>query len=146
MAKSAKKPMSEQSRRFIKAAREAGASEDERVFDKNLKRIVKAKPTKSDEDWVGTVEVYSDEIDPPGKKDEFAVGWFVGEGGTWHFKRVENREEAETVFGKARHLPNLYRVLLPSGVRSPIIWMQMYDGKTWLIIKLTDGYRHEYEE
>jgi hypothetical protein len=34
---------SAQSQRFIKAAREAGASEDERVFDENLKRIVKPK-------------------------------------------------------------------------------------------------------
>ena len=35
--------MTEQSKRFIEAARKAGASEDERVFDENLKRIVKAK-------------------------------------------------------------------------------------------------------
>jgi hypothetical protein len=37
---------SEQSRRFIEAARAAGASEDETVFDENLKRVAKAKPTK----------------------------------------------------------------------------------------------------
>ena len=35
------KAQSEQSKRFIEAAREAGASEDERVFDENLKRIVR---------------------------------------------------------------------------------------------------------
>ena len=34
----------EQKRRFIEAAREAGASEDEAVFDSALKRIAKAKP------------------------------------------------------------------------------------------------------
>ena len=34
----------EQSRRFIEAAREAGASEDEREFDKALKRVAKPKP------------------------------------------------------------------------------------------------------
>jgi hypothetical protein len=33
-----------QKQRFIKAAREAGASEDEREFDENLKRIAKVKP------------------------------------------------------------------------------------------------------
>jgi hypothetical protein len=33
-----------QSKRFIEAAREAECSEDEVVFDENLKRIVKAKP------------------------------------------------------------------------------------------------------
>ena len=33
-----------QSRRFIEAAREAGASEDEAVFDENLKRLATAKP------------------------------------------------------------------------------------------------------
>ncbi len=33
-----------QLRRFKKAAHKAGASNDERVFDKNLKRTVKAKP------------------------------------------------------------------------------------------------------
>jgi hypothetical protein len=33
-----------QSKRFIEAAREAGCSEDEAVFDENLKRIAKAGP------------------------------------------------------------------------------------------------------
>jgi len=33
-----------QSTRFIDAAREAGASEDEAIFDETLKRITKAKP------------------------------------------------------------------------------------------------------
>jgi hypothetical protein len=33
-----------QRQRFIEAAREAGASEDEAVFRENLKRIAKAKP------------------------------------------------------------------------------------------------------
>jgi hypothetical protein len=31
--------------RFIEAAREAGASEDEAVFDENLKQVAKTKPT-----------------------------------------------------------------------------------------------------
>jgi hypothetical protein len=35
---------SDQSRRFIKAAREARCSEDEAVFDEELKWIAKAKP------------------------------------------------------------------------------------------------------
>jgi hypothetical protein len=34
-----------QRQRFIDAAREAGASEDEAVFRENLKRIAKAKPS-----------------------------------------------------------------------------------------------------
>ena len=34
----------EQSERFIGAAREAGASEDEAVFKENLRRLAKAKP------------------------------------------------------------------------------------------------------
>jgi hypothetical protein len=33
-----------QQKRFIEAAREAGASEDEAVFDENLKRVAKPKP------------------------------------------------------------------------------------------------------
>jgi hypothetical protein len=33
-----------QRQRFIDAAREAGASEDEAVFHENLKRLAKAKP------------------------------------------------------------------------------------------------------
>jgi hypothetical protein len=33
-----------QHQHFIKAAREAGVSEDEREFDENLKRIAKVKP------------------------------------------------------------------------------------------------------
>lgn len=36
------KRLSAQSKRFIKAAREHGASEDERIFDENLSRIAKA--------------------------------------------------------------------------------------------------------
>jgi hypothetical protein len=35
-----------QRQRFIEAAREAGASEDEAVFDEALKQIAKAKPVK----------------------------------------------------------------------------------------------------
>jgi hypothetical protein len=35
-----------QSIRFLQAAREAGCSEDEAVFDKNLKQIAKAKQPK----------------------------------------------------------------------------------------------------
>lgn len=38
------KPKSDQRQRFIEAAREAGASEDEAVFRENLKRIAKHKP------------------------------------------------------------------------------------------------------
>lgn len=34
----------EQSKRFIDAAREAGASEDEAVFNENLKRLAQHKP------------------------------------------------------------------------------------------------------
>jgi hypothetical protein len=34
----------EQSRRFIEAARKAGCSEDEAVFDENLKKIALHKP------------------------------------------------------------------------------------------------------
>lgn len=37
----------EQKRRFIEAAREAGASEDEAVFDSALKRIAKAKQERA---------------------------------------------------------------------------------------------------
>ena len=33
-----------QRQRFIEAARKAGASEDEAVFDETLKRLAKAKP------------------------------------------------------------------------------------------------------
>lgn len=33
-----------QARRFIEAAREAGCSEDEAVFDRNLAKIAKAAP------------------------------------------------------------------------------------------------------
>ena len=36
--------MKAQRERFIKAAREAGASEDEREFDENLRRIATTKP------------------------------------------------------------------------------------------------------
>ena len=44
MAASKSKPDKKpQSQRFIEAAREAGCSEDEAVFDENLKRIAKAK-------------------------------------------------------------------------------------------------------
>jgi hypothetical protein len=42
---SRKKVDDDQRERFIKAAREAGCSEDEAVFDENLKRIASAKPT-----------------------------------------------------------------------------------------------------
>lgn len=44
---SSKKPgkkAAAQSKRFIEAARERGASENEAVFDECLKRIAKAKP------------------------------------------------------------------------------------------------------
>jgi|HubBroStandDraft_6_1064221.scaffolds.fasta_scaffold550453_1 hypothetical protein len=37
-----------QAKRFIDAAREAGASEDEAVFDENLKRIANAKPQQKE--------------------------------------------------------------------------------------------------
>jgi hypothetical protein len=36
-----------QRQRFIDAAREAGASEDEAVFRENLKKLAKAKPKES---------------------------------------------------------------------------------------------------
>jgi hypothetical protein len=42
-----KKTQSEQSQRFIKAAREAGCSEDEAVFDETLKKIARHKPASS---------------------------------------------------------------------------------------------------
>lgn len=42
--KTSNRPQDEQSTRFIEAAREAGCSEDEAVFDSTLKSIVKAKP------------------------------------------------------------------------------------------------------
>ena len=42
------KRLSAQSKRFIKAAREAGASEDERELDENLRRIATAKPETED--------------------------------------------------------------------------------------------------
>lgn len=38
-----------QSQRFIEAAREAEASEDEAVFDENLKRLVETKPKPKSE-------------------------------------------------------------------------------------------------
>jgi hypothetical protein len=38
-----------QSRRFIDAAREAGASEDEAVFRENLKRLAQHKPKEDRE-------------------------------------------------------------------------------------------------
>ena len=45
MAKATKSQINRSQRtRFIKAAREAGCSEDEVVFDRNLKRVAKAKP------------------------------------------------------------------------------------------------------
>jgi hypothetical protein len=49
MAKLARKSIgkprnSAQAKRFIEAAHEAGASEDEAVFRENLKRLAKAKP------------------------------------------------------------------------------------------------------
>ena len=39
-----RKKADDQQKRFIEAAREAGCSEDEAVFDENLKRIAKAGP------------------------------------------------------------------------------------------------------
>jgi len=39
-----------QRQRFIEAAREAGASENEAVFDENLKRIAKPKPEPKSKD------------------------------------------------------------------------------------------------
>jgi hypothetical protein len=39
-----KKSQSEQSKRFIEAARNAGCSEEEAVFDENLKKIARHKP------------------------------------------------------------------------------------------------------
>lgn len=44
-----KKADPKQSQRFIEAAREAGASEDEAIFDENLKRITKPKPKEERE-------------------------------------------------------------------------------------------------
>ena len=41
------KRLSAQAKRFIEAAREHGASEDERVFDEELRRIAKAGPAGS---------------------------------------------------------------------------------------------------
>jgi hypothetical protein len=38
-----------QAKRFIEAAREAGASEDEAVFDENLRRVAKTKPKEDRE-------------------------------------------------------------------------------------------------
>jgi hypothetical protein len=43
VAKSGTKHDTEQSRRFIEAARKAGCSEDEAVFDENLKKIARHK-------------------------------------------------------------------------------------------------------
>jgi hypothetical protein len=37
-----------QRQRFIEAAREAGVSQDEAVFDENLRRLAKAKPGEID--------------------------------------------------------------------------------------------------
>ncbi len=43
-----KKPDTAQRRRFIDAAREAEASEDEAVFDENLRRLANAKPDNAE--------------------------------------------------------------------------------------------------
>ena len=44
------KPISaDQHKRFIEAAREAGASEDEAVFDENLRRVAQHKPKEERE-------------------------------------------------------------------------------------------------
>jgi hypothetical protein len=40
-----RQPQKAQSERFITAAREAGCSEDEAVFDENLKKIARHKPS-----------------------------------------------------------------------------------------------------
>jgi hypothetical protein len=53
MASDRKSPDKAQAKRFIEAAREAGASEDEAVFDENLKRVAKSKPPKPDRDPEG---------------------------------------------------------------------------------------------
>lgn len=45
-----KGPDKPQRERFIEAAREAGASEDEAVFDENPRRLAKAKPEKTKHD------------------------------------------------------------------------------------------------
>ena len=42
-----KETQEEQSARFIEAAREAGASEDEAVFDETVRRLATANPQKS---------------------------------------------------------------------------------------------------
>ena len=42
--KTSNRPQDEQSARFIEAAREAGCSEDEAVFDTALKKIAQHKP------------------------------------------------------------------------------------------------------
>lgn len=48
MTKTGKKDKA-QRQRFIDAAREAGASEDEAVFDENLKRLAQHKPKEERE-------------------------------------------------------------------------------------------------
>ena len=51
MKNRSQKPDTAQRQRFIEAAREAGASQDEAVFDENLKRVVASpKPVKKDRD------------------------------------------------------------------------------------------------
>ena len=47
--KTATRANANQAKRFVEAAREAECSEDEAVFDENLKRIAKATPTKIQE-------------------------------------------------------------------------------------------------
>jgi hypothetical protein len=49
-ARKTKDSQKAQSQRFIEAAREAEASEDEAVFDETLKRIAKAKPSPTSKD------------------------------------------------------------------------------------------------
>ena len=44
MTSQPKPPKSEQGKRFVDAAREAGASESEDVFDETLRRIAEAPP------------------------------------------------------------------------------------------------------
>jgi hypothetical protein len=48
VATTSKRSQTPQRKRFIEAAREAGASEDEAEFDKNLKRLATTKPASDD--------------------------------------------------------------------------------------------------
>lgn len=148
MAKKPKRDNPAQSERFIKAARELGADEDDAVFVEKLKKVAKAKPEYSATRWV---PLAPDQDYPPAPKGQLAVCHYRRNGGVCIYLPVETRIEADREFANLLQSDMVMRLPIQHGPRAGqmggVIWIVESLGRgKWKVITGTDAAHENIKE